>query len=103
MNFTPGPWRYQRAPKQQHAIDRKWEVVAPTQGGGETVIVGEHTGIDCLKERDARLIAAAPELLEALERLHIATSLILQSKPVRDMDEALSEAVNVIAKARGEV
>ena len=39
-------------------------------------------------------------LLSALERLHLATCLILQSKPVRDMDEALSEATSAIAKAQ---
>ena len=40
------------------------------------------------------------ELLAALERLNIATCLILQSKPVRDMDEALFEARAAIAKAK---
>lgn len=64
---TPGPWKCQKAPRQQHAIDRKWEIVAPMTDGGEQIIVGEHTGIDCLTEANARLIATAPELLAALK------------------------------------
>ena len=35
---------------------------------GEMVIVGEHTGIECLTEANARLIAAAPSLLAALKQ-----------------------------------
>ena len=56
--FTPGPWRAQKPRGHQHAIDRKWEIVAP-QDSGELVIVGEHTGIDCLNQANALLIAAA--------------------------------------------
>ena len=33
------------------------------------VVVGEHTGIECLTDANARLIAAAPDLLEALKEL----------------------------------
>mgnify|MGYP001558852063 FL=1 len=66
---TPGPWKYQKPRGHQHAIDRKYEVVAPINGGGESVIVGEHTGVDCLNEANARLIAAAPDLLAALQAI----------------------------------
>ena len=66
---TPGPWKYQKPRGPQHAIDRKWEIVSPIKGGGEQVVVGEHTGIECLTEANAALIAAAPELLEALKAL----------------------------------
>ena len=48
----------------------------------------------------AQLERDRTRLLSALERLHLATCLILQSKPVRDMDEALSEATSAIAKAQ---
>jgi len=64
---TPGPWTAQPPRGHQHAIDRKWEIVAKIPDGGEFIVVGEHTGIDCLKESDARLIALAPEMLEALQ------------------------------------
>jgi hypothetical protein len=33
------------------------------------VVVGEHTGVDCLTEVNARLIAASPDLLDALRAL----------------------------------
>lgn len=42
-NPTPSPWRVQ----------------ATRGGGGESVVVGEHTGIDCLKRADADLIVRA--------------------------------------------
>jgi hypothetical protein len=67
-NITPGPWKAQKPRGPQHAIDRKFEIVAP-QARGELVIVGEHTGIDCLKEANARAIAALPTLLETLEAI----------------------------------
>lgn len=66
---TPGPWRAQKPLRQGLVVDRKWEIVAPLEGG-EMVIVGEHTGVDCLREANARLIAAAPEMLEALREIH---------------------------------
>lgn len=65
-SHTPGPWKAQRPSGPQHAIDRKWEIVSPLKDGGEMIVVGEHTGVECLTEANARLIAAAPELLEAL-------------------------------------
>jgi hypothetical protein len=88
-NHTPGPWRHQTPRGPQHAIDKKWEIVAPIESG-ELVIVGEHTGIDCLKESNARLIAAAPELLEAAVAL-------LEGNDV----DARSKLISAIAKATG--
>ena len=69
MKPTPGPWRAQKTRGKQHTIDRKWEIVAPINGGGEQVVVGEHSGIDCLTAPNARLIAAAPDLLAACDMI----------------------------------
>ena len=94
---TPGPWKYQKPRGHQHAIDRKYEVIAPLNGGEEIVIVGEHTGVDCLKESDARLIAAAPDLLAALTQMVRYDDL-----PTAEQQPAVERARAAIAKAKGE-
>jgi len=45
------------------------EVVAPCEGGGEQVIIGKHTGLDCLTDANARLIAAAPGLFDGANKV----------------------------------
>ena len=58
--FTPGPWRAERTPASAYF---DWTVMAPS-GKGRTM----HIGIDTDNtEADARLIAAAPDLLAALK------------------------------------
>jgi len=49
-----------------------------------------------------RLLAAAPDLLAALERTAHALELAFSRKPLRDMAETLAEAKSVIAKARAQ-
>lgn len=58
IKHTPGPWRAQRPRGPQRSIDRKWEIVAPLDRG-EVIIVGEHTGIDCLNVSNAIYIVEA--------------------------------------------
>jgi len=97
---TPGPWKAQKPRGHQHAIDRKWEIVAPIpNSGGEMVVVGEHTGIECLNEANARLIAAAPDLLAALSVL-----MSLHDNPLSKevFAVAISKARAAIAKAKDE-
>lgn len=89
MSHTPGPWEA-LPPETSHA---HYRVVRHRTAG-----INEHRiALSCCKA-DARLIAAAPELLEALElfaKLAEAQDLLMplhQQKQVRD----------AIAKARGE-
>ena len=51
-----------------------------------------------LKEADARLIAAAPEMYEALERLARVAAVELTGK----RDDVLEQAQSALSKARGE-
>jgi hypothetical protein len=92
---TQGPWVSQSPRGHQRAIGRKWEVVAPLDGGGELVIVGENTGVDCLTQANANLIAAAPDMLEALKAL--------MEEYVHEgaASDALTLAMEAIAKAEG--
>ncbi len=67
--FTQGPWKYMRASRQNSGriatVGRVGEyVVGPDHGSPEKADYSDH-GSD---EDDARLIAAAPELLEACRK-----------------------------------
>ena len=82
FNGTPGRW-----------IKRGDGIVAP--GDIEVaVVVNFHD--DEAMDADANLIAAAPELLEALETLVVFTT------PTKRNSAALSKAYAAIAKALGE-
>ena len=88
---TPGPWVWDSTvwdydPKQ----DAPWLV---TEVSGERVLHGE---IQCSSEANARLIAAAPDLLAALQRLMGETT------TMQDAMDAANQARAAIAKATGE-
>src|SRR5690606_10746228 len=88
---TPGPWR---AVKRAQPIGRaEWEV-AWSDAGELVCDVVYH-------EADARLIAAAPDLLSSHGRLLANFRLLLAGKPVRDVAEMYAEAEAAIAKATG--
>lgn len=91
---TPGPWE---------------AVVKDDKYGKEILIVGASTGEEspvvcgCVtNEDDLFLIAAAPELLGALEYL-LAQSQKRPSSPDNELDIAWGEATTVIAKAKGKI
>ena len=84
INHTPGPWLAQRDPNAIASDD--WCIGA--QGQIDKVAV--------CSELDARLIAAAPELLEALQA-------ILGANCSAAHNAAIHRAQDVIAKATGEV
>jgi hypothetical protein len=105
---TPGPWRAQlrEGYVEQWEVDGQWEVVAT----GETELwiadAASHIGCD---EANARLIAAAPELLEALEHLAAIAGTGLLHRQSLDkqgmvelFEEARAAARAAIAKAKGE-
>jgi hypothetical protein len=78
---TPGPWRAK--PWSKHEV----QIVARVDGK-DTLVTGY-----CLPD-DARLIAAAPELLEALQQLYGAIDSCVELTPQR-----LAKARAAIAKA----
>ena len=81
---TPGPWHLASAEHNR--------VKLINDGNGDAV--GEY--VDCRKASDARLIAAAPELLETLCSIY-ESGLVAKTDPlVHDF------IADLIAKARGE-
>lgn len=92
IKHTSGPWRYEPG-----RDGRPPYVIRGTEGG--FVVVGMTAE---RQEADARLIAAAPDLLLALERITSSYRSLLARRPVRDVDETLAEVDAALAKARGE-
>ncbi len=91
---TPGPWRWDSTvwdydPKQ----NAPWLV---TEASGDRVLSG---AIKCTREADARLIAAAPELLWALIFI---TTVKCDGIDITPINEAYDKARAAIAKATGE-
>jgi hypothetical protein len=88
MSHTPGPW-------SENINDQTANDYHTIAGGIGYHMEGKDPGIwlaGCMSQADARLIAAAPDLLEALEEL------------VRDgySEENEQRALSAIAKAKGE-
>ena len=70
MEHTPGPWRATAAAITSHPLNKSsYSLYAPGEGVG--TIIGHYKPAMFLTEQEAsanaRLIAAAPELLKALE------------------------------------
>ena len=93
MSHTPGPWSVY----QPESIDTCYEGEdnpATVRAGGTHVatIPGMRPHMTGHRQSNARLIASAPDLLAALERL---------AHPMAD-DDDLDYARQVIAKAKGQ-
>ena len=106
MKHTPGPWRFELRGMIENALggwiatsldilDADGELVARIPGP-----IGDPQG-----ERDhadARLIAAAPDMLAACEALVLADEIGNPTDATLILEEALGKARAAIAKARGE-
>ena len=98
---TPGPWYW---------CDEEGETALPylTSQTGIICKFGNFAEYypqcgDVPNEADARLIAAAPELLEALEAVEIAATMGFASAEILRHDSAIRKGIRAaIAKAKGE-
>jgi hypothetical protein len=101
---TPGPWKAQ----PREGIEGQWEVVSACKIGW--LIAAAAPDIDGdPDEANARLIAAAPELLEALEHLAAIAGTGLLHRQSLDkqgmvelFEEARAAARAAIAKVKGD-
>jgi type VI protein secretion system component VasF len=102
MKPTAGPWHFHFRSKKANNIgvytDLGWMVCSldvPAFAQEETI---------SRRENDARLIAAAPDLLEALQRINEACAQIPEGLEgyLEHLSDAISDARKAIAKATGE-
>ena len=97
---TPGPWFIER---RTHDNETTYYWVTASDGHGWSV--DRYMSVSgCIDEHDARLIAAAPELLEALKEAHNALELFAsdESPSGQIAVAAVMQARAAIAKATGE-
>jgi hypothetical protein len=116
--FTPGPWEwkddYQFNEHADHSFSRPEEcenfqagrMKLVGQTGRQVVLdawgaYADDLGLD-IKRPDAHLIAAAPDLYAALDRIQSSYQRIFSGGAERAMTETLEEARSALAKARGE-
>jgi len=104
MSHTPGPWWIER----DERIATTWERQAPTSaarifGHSPPFALGEIVGL-ATTEENARLIAAAPEMLEALKKLaslDCCTGYLVEPSDMETLWDGLDMARAAIAKAEG--
>ena len=92
---TPGPWTARHTPSRCSGVADLWCIDwSKDQEEVAEIVHGE---------ADARLIAAAPDLLEALEELRSAAIDLDQEdgESVKLCENAIYKARHAIAKARG--
>lgn len=90
---TPGPWR------EEFVSDKTWHKGVYDVNGNEVALVKVKSALTAQRrDADARLIAAAPDLLDALKTcLLIVEHLASESAP-----STIAEARAAIAKATGD-
>lgn len=91
MTHTPGIWWAEPHTKTETLV------MAAVDGGQEVVARVQSTGYAGEMDANARLIAAAPDLLEALKRL----TRDMETPRTRKATEAWDAARAAIAKAEG--
>ena len=84
--FTPGPWRFNADEENDCTIWHKNHICVAQRA----------------RANDARLIAAAPEMYEALEKIKYALENLGGGLPNNDFLEPYFLAKRAIAKAKGE-
>lgn len=97
QGHTPGPWALGKNGDncaKDHAICSDARVIAKVYGNGYPV----GSGWSPDSAADARLIAAAPDLLAALERFAHA----MEQKSYPELQGVASDAFAALARAKGE-
>lgn len=94
---TPGPWVVTRVTKPV----RHWTVEIP---GDHPFAIGRDGGPDDVHEQDAanaRLIAAAPDMLEALKEVEREMDAVIHGTVTLDAETLWDVVSRAIAKAEG--
>lgn len=96
MNHTPGPWATHKTEGNGGNIPDRLEIVGPEEGRRRSLIASIYGFKMPEGQANARLIAAAPELYEALVDL---IGFLFHGKKDR---LAILRATAALAKARGD-
>lgn len=97
--YTPGPWIFEPAP---YEADRREIKAVSVEGGRRSeALVAEIPKYNTKWEANVRLIAAAPEMLEALKDAHALILEYMPEYPSRDFNSRLNTIYKVIKKAEG--
>ena len=91
--FTPGPWLI----GEDQCVDETWSIVT-TSGG--SIIANVNDRHD--RKANAHLIAAAPDLYEALEKLRSYSDAIAAGRINYRPGDHIAVADAALAKARGQ-
>ena len=97
--YTPGPWRWSDE-HQARDLSDTWSLIG-SDGYGILSCDGKCNSPNELNRADASLIAAAPELLEALEELSLLMDDVRNGEYTPD-HLTTQPARAAIAKAKGE-
>ena len=100
MNHTPGPWATHKTEGNGGNIPDRLEIVGPEEGRKRSLIASIYGFKLSEGQANAQLIAAAPELYEALEAAYMV--LKPQKSRFKDYVDAVTLARAALAKARGE-
>lgn len=96
MKHTPGPWKIMRA--SDYTGDPEHTAIMSIEAANGKTVYYTESGYFVPVEADARLIAAAPELLAALELCYEHCRLYHPSVEINNVGETVRAA---IAKATG--
>ena len=95
MNHTPGPWKFDAG--SGYVESREGGLVAIPRSGGDPVKDYETT-----QNANARLIAAAPEMLDALEAVQCECT-ILERISGHKTNCYMPQVQRALVKARGDL
>lgn len=100
MSHTPGPWSIHETKGNGGNISDRVEIAGPEEGRKRSLIASIYGFKLPEGQANARLIAAAPELYEALEAAYMV--LKPQKSRFEEYVNAVTLARAALAKARGE-
>lgn len=97
---TPGPWEISRPSMTDPQSETSWDIFTPTDSDHRCEYIGEFHGNsgNQASAANARLIAAAPELLAALEAL----AEVSWTNLTGGHQDLIEDAWDAIRKAKGE-
>jgi len=103
VKHTPGPWTFNSfslGSPNSPIVHKK--IVGPLNENGSKNLIAEVHMQHPAHEADGRLIAAAPELLEALEHMVAVSNWATTIQSEEQYDAMIANAEAAIRKAKGE-